>query len=402
MRFTFRLSIRDTLILTIGGLTLLIVSSALYDTLNSGKNLERIRTLKTATLLSDRLFDANEKLAVERDISLSILYAPSEEIIDDLRPRLESSRKGADDALRLTLQELQIYDLPGLAILSRNSEAQIITIQKLRRKIDRAIILPAGERKRELSEQCFDEITKLIFQTQDIWSEFAKYFIDIDPTMTRHIRFKQFLGVIMEYSGRSRALIGRLIVENVPPTPRDQANLLRWQGATELSWDMASTMAVNGGLYNAVKPYFKDAKSHYYTVYDMVRDSFYIPGAIPEGTYPISVEMWLDLATQASDSLYSLNEASLKETKLFMETLEDTALRAITLKVLLLLSALFLCFFSFRVINRRVVAPITNMVDTLVVAIEGKNPLLKPSSASQQNEIDELTSMLHRFQQDME
>ena len=43
------------------------------------------------------------------------------------------------------------------------------------------------------------------------------------------MRFKYFLWVALEYTGRERSMIGRLIVEDAAPKPHEQALLLRWQ-----------------------------------------------------------------------------------------------------------------------------------------------------------------------------
>jgi hypothetical protein len=398
-------SIYDILLLTIGSLTLLIVLLSSEDTYESWVRLGKIQSLRTAMTLSDNLFDSTSKLAVERDITLSILYAPNENILNNLRPRLEESRQGSDDSLKRTLIELQKYNFPELASLSADSEAQIATIQKLRRQVDRAIILPAGERKRELAENSFTDITALIQQTRDIWIKFIKYFINIDPVVTYDMWLKHVLSSVMEYSGRSRALIGRLIVENVSPTSNDQADLIRWQGSSDLAWELAANIIAQGGMYkdHTIEPYFKDAKSHYLTVYDMVHDSFYILGPKPlKASYPISAEFWLDMAGQTTDSLYALHEAALKETQNYVVTLEAGAKKEITVDIASLVFAICLCLYSFLVINRRVVAPINSMVGTLLAITQNRDTSFKSLSPSQQAKIDKLTQMLQDFKKNLE
>ena len=73
--------------------------------------------------------------------------------------------------------------------------------------------------------------------------EFIRHFSDIDPAVTLQLRFKHFLGVIIEYTGRERALIGRLIVEKSSPTPEQQADLLKWHGAVEMGWGRERPLA---------------------------------------------------------------------------------------------------------------------------------------------------------------
>lgn len=396
------LSIRDILLLTVGILTLLIASMASNAMYKEWHKLQDIRSLKEAAILSDQLFDAGEKLSVERDVAYSMLHAPNSEIITLLRPRLLSSRKEADYVLGLALRSLKSYDLPELPIQLKKTETQFDNLHKLRQKIDDAISLPMEKRDIALSQHWFVDATSMILQTQDLWMGFIKNYTNIDPSAILHMRFKYFLGIIMEYSGRERSLIGRLIVDNADPTSSEQAELLKWQSVVDFGWSISDMFASQGRLYPAITPYFKDAKSHYYTIYDMVHGMFYVPGSHHVGQYPISVDFWLDLATQATDSLYALKDAVLKETQSYIDSLEAQTIRTIEINSILLLLALFLCFYSFRVIIGRVIFPINYMIKALINATEGKATSFIPPSIGQRDEIGKLAGVLQAFQKNME
>jgi len=400
--FRRELSIRDILLLTVGMLTLLIAVLVASETLKDWHRLQDIRSLKNATILSDQLFEAGEKLSVERDIAYSMLHAPSNDMINTLRPGLSSSRKEADYALNLALLSLKYYDLPGLSTQLEKTEKQINSLHALRVEIDEAIALPLEKRNHDLLERWFTNATATITQTQMLWMGFIKNFSNIDSAATLHMRFKHILGIIMEYSGRERSLIGRLIVDNAAPTAPELAQLQQWQGTVDLGWKISDTLADQGGLYPDVAPYFQDAKSHYFTIYDMIRGVFYAPDRHGGTTYPISVDFWLEMATQTTDSLYALKDAALNETHNHITSLEKKALRSIGINSTLLLLALFLCLFCFRIIIRRVIFPVNYMIQALIDATEGKPLSFIPPSASQRDEIGRLTHVLYVFQQKME
>jgi len=396
------LSIRNILLTTIGALTLLVTVIITQDIYVQWQKLTRIEALKQATLLSDQLFNADEKLSVERDIAFSMLHASDKEILDNLRPRLESSRQEVDQTLQSTLRALEQYNFPEFTDPLQKSESQFAALQGLRQRIDTDIALPMANRDAALSQLWFKDATALIRQTQDVWMTFIKHYTDVDPYVVLHMQFKYFLGIIMEYSGRERSLIGRLIAENIDPTVQEQVQLLQWQSAVELGWRTSETLAAQGGLSPAIDPYIKDARSHYFTVYDMVRDIFYVPGAKHGASYPISVEFWLDLASQTTDSLYALKDATLKQTQNYVETLETQARQSIIYHLILLFLALSLCLYSFRVVLYRVVRPIKAIVEALLNATEGKAVAIEPPTYSRQDEIGKLAHVLHVFQQNIE
>src|SRR4051812_41956345 len=96
-------SLRGILFLITGTLTLIIALLAAKDVYSNWQRLTDIRALREATISSDQLFDALEKLSVERDIALSMMQALDTDTIEDLRPRLMESRLAADGALRASM-----------------------------------------------------------------------------------------------------------------------------------------------------------------------------------------------------------------------------------------------------------------------------------------------------------
>jgi len=391
------LSIRDILLLTIGTLALIITFLVAQQVYVNWQRLAQIQSLKNAVVMSDQLFDATEKLSEERDIAYTILHASDQETIDSLRARLEASGRVADAAFVATMSALNAYDFPEIIQLRGNMEKQLSGIQALRQQILQAVAMPMARRNSKLSNQWFAESTGLIVQTQDIWVEFTRHFINIDPIVTQHLRYKHFLRVISDYTGRERAIIGRLIVENADPTPDEFAQLLRGQGIIDLSWKFMDILANQSGLYPAITPYYKDARSHYQTLYDMVRDIFYVSGGRRNTSSPIGVDLWFELSAQAKESFDALKEVSLKEIRNHVEMLEMQAERSILIHIVLLLVALMLCAYSFRVIIHRVIHPINTMVEALVNATQGKTSAMPPL-ASRDDEIGKLAYVLRTFQ----
>lgn len=394
------LSIRNILLLAVGTLTLIITLMAGYEAITDWQQIKKIQSLREATILSDRLFDATEKFSVERDVAFIMLHATDSDIIRNLRIRIKETRNISDEAFTIILHSFTRYEFSELVKLKEKIKLRLENIRELRSLIDVAMEQPTAERK-ELADNWYGEATALTQETEELWLQFIGHFSDINPVVTQHLRFKNFLRIISNYTGRQRSIIGRLLVENADPTIKESSELLRGQGAIELSWKMSGQFADQSGLMPSIASYYTDARSHYLTMTDMMRDIFYVPGAQHGVSYPIDINLWFELSDQYAESLDTLKDVAFKETQSYVVMLEMRTWRAISLHALLLLGALGLCGYSCWLIARRVIMPINNMVGALVSAMEGK-PVALISPINRNDEIGKLAQVLHVFQKNME
>jgi len=398
-----RFSIRDILMLTISALTLTITLLAVKQVYVNWQQLARIQSLRQGMVISDRLFDTTEKLSEERDIAYTMMHTRDPDMLKDLHVRLEESGHTADNAFNGVIEILQRYDFPELVKLRSEMAVQMANIQNLRGQIEKATqAAMAGQDNHTMSDKWFEESTALIVQTQDLWVDFSKHFIDINPIVTQHLRYKHFLRIISDYTGRERALIGRLIVENADPSQEEYAQLLRGQGIIELGWKFMAVLGKQSGLFQTLAPYYTDARSHYSTLYGMMQDSFYVPGGLHGATYPIGINLWLELSSQSKESFAALKEASLLEMRHYVMTLAKQVQWAIAMHSILLFATLCLCFYSYRVIGLRVISPINTMVTALLDATQGKSVKVLPPNINMNDEIGKLAHVLYAFQENLE
>jgi PAS domain S-box-containing protein len=390
------LSIRGMLLLTVGGLTAVIALFAAYDVYENAQRLVRIDSLRDASAIGDELFDAIDKLSVERDVALSMLRARDQEEIVDLKDRLAEARKAADTALDATLQGLDHYTFVELVDLRARALQRLGAIKAMRGQIDRDARVAKELRDANLPDRWGGEVSALMADTEGLWVAFLKHFTDIDPIVTQHLRFKHLLREVIDYSGRERSLIGQLIVENVGPTPAQVAQLLRGQGVIDLSWQMTRVIGDQSGLYKALAAPYSDAKSHYDTMHEMIQDMFYVPGDRHDQPYPISVALWFELSTEASDSLVTLRDATIRETREYTDGLIFGAQSAIAFWSAVLVSTLALCAYSFWIIIGRVINPINRIIEALVAATRGETVEFD-GAEGRHDEIGKLADVLHSF-----
>jgi PAS domain S-box-containing protein len=388
-------SLRGLLLFAIGALTLIIALLAAKVTYENWARLQKLTGLKDAVLLSDQMFDATEKFAVERDVALSMLQGPDQQAIEKLRPRLIDSRRDVDSAFRRATQALTRYDFEGLAPLRANVEGRLRDIHALRVLIDQDIAVPKGQRDPKLAQRWNDETSSFLLKTHELWNGFIKHFTDIDPVVTQHLRLKNFLRKLIDYTSAERSLIGQLIAQNRTPTAGEVAQLLRGRGATELSWQFSRLLADQSGVYPAIAAEYSDALSHQNTLQEMIQDTFYQPGVGAPAPLPISADLWFELSAQASDSLYALRDATTRATSKYAQGMIDESERAISIQTVAIALALALCAFSFWLVIARVIRPINAIITDLVRATRGEVVTIAPSQRT--DEIGQLSDVLRAF-----
>ncbi len=394
------LSIHNVLRLTVSSLVVLVVLLAGRELFTQWRHLSKVESLGTATVLSDRLFDATERLSVERDVAVTLLYAPDEKTRRSLKQRLEESRAFTNEAMEAVALIPQTNAATELEEIRRQIGARLPEIDVLRSWIDQAAERPQEKGDTELAQQWYDEISVLIAQTQQLWTGFVGHYTGINPVVTQHLRFKHLLRIISDYEGRERVTIGRLLVKNAAPGPEERIELLQGQGVIETCWKISKLLGEQSGLLPAIGSHYDDAHSHYMTLRDMMQGFYGSPGQ--ENPYPLSAELWLELSDQAHESLDILRGESRKETQRYIESLQEKARRAIALHAAFLLLTLALSAWSFRVITRRVMQPINTMVQALLDTRAGKAVQLAPITAGRNDEIGKLAQVLSSFQESRE
>lgn len=394
------LSIRQLLLVMTAGLTLMIMLLAALDLYANAQRLGRSYQLRDAVAVSDQLFDASEAVSVERDLALAMLHAPDAETAATLQPQLATSRAQADRTIVQAFSALDRLSSSNLTVLRRRLEARRDTIIVLRPQVDRALSVAVRRRNPALAQRWERATTDFMADAEALWVTFIGPFTSIDAVATQHLRYRHMLRTITDYTGRERSIIAQVLSENANPTVEQTSNLLRDEGVLELAWRTSRLLAEQSGLYPQVAAAYSDAESHYATLHDMTGDMFYVPGA-RNVSYPISADLYFELASQASESLTALNQVSRAATRSYLDQMIGATERSILTQVLISLAALLLCAASFWLVFARAIRPIDRIVDALTRATRGEDVDFAPVRR-RGDEINKLTDVLQAFQDNVE
>lgn len=391
-------SMRYILLAITAGLTLMIALLAGQALWANFTRLRSSESLRGAIVISDQLFDATGKISIERDLALSMLQSSDAETVSALRRALDESRRDADRSVAAALAALDESANPELSDLRRRLERRYGEIRALRPLVDHAFTISPNTRNPTLPARWEETSTALMSDVEQLWVAYTRPFTNVDPVITQHLRYRHLLRAITDYTGRERSIIGQVLSEGVYPSPQQTAELLRAQGILEQDWALTRLIAEQSGLFPAIAAEFVDAESHYATVHDMTREMFYVPGrGLGRAHYPIAVDFWFELSSQASETLAVLRDASRRATQSYLDASIASTERAILIQLLISLAALALCAASFWVIAAHVIGPIGRIVDALTRATKGES--VDFALGRQRNdEIGKLANVLDAYQ----
>ncbi len=396
----FHFPIRTTLFFIISVLNILITVQVGYTLYKSWLSHENAIVLQDVTRNVNLLLRVEKFLSVERGLSMSVVYAP-QGVVESLRSSLKDTRRDVDSMLEEAFDFLQenMNEHPGIETILQDVMAQHIKLQEARIDIDRELQKGLDERDKAISNAFFNISTEMIVVTYNLIDAYSSPYMASNPAVVRQMRFSYNVWSITEYVGREYAILGQLIVEKKPMTPEIQEQLFFWRGRIQYDWQLIHSAVLNSSWSSQVRPVLEEAKTHYFMAFEQIKGIFTIPESdTAEVIYPISVEMWLELASQAVDSMYEMNDAALDVSHSYVASLKAQAQTGIAVSLAMFLFALFISYYSWRVITLRVIQPINSMVDTLYKATHGQ-PYNPPKIVNYDDEVGKLAVVLNVFQE---
>ena len=396
-------SIRATLFSIIGFLNLFIAAIVLINLYNAFGERRIAKALDENLIITSALYNAEKSLSSERGNAVAVLYAPpmaSGVLMEDILRSRKTANAYLDKALE-TLSSDQRPDLKEPVLAVRKSYGQL---QKLRRDLDTALMLHTASMlnrsKDELSlpDQIFMADTDLIMKIDDLIEIYSRPYTLLNASAARQMRFTHLVWGVTEYAGREYALIGKYIAENKPLSKEDEESLQSWRGRIQYGWELTRSATANNVWGDRMIPSMNKAEDRYFQTFRKLKDVFYFnPKKRGREIYPINIESWLEVASQAVETLHALNDNALQVNRDYVDQINRDALRSITLSFALLIMLSLISFYSWRMINRRVVGPVVFMSDALDKATRGEKLIISQYKPGD-DEIGKLMKALDVFQ----
>jgi signal transduction histidine kinase/CheY-like chemotaxis protein len=392
----FRFSIRTLLLVVIGILNVLIAAPLGYMAYKSLINYNKSERVQEVASTIGHLYAAKKHISLERASSYSILSVPSASY-EALKENLTTSRQTGDNAFEKAFERLAQDPSPTYAQSLKKVKESRGSLEMLRRKLDAAMMQSAPRKNAELSNQLFEATTQVVADVNQLIEDCTRPTAPYNPVLTRQLRLMRMVWEISEYAGQEYAILGHLIAESKYPDSKEYESLTFLRHRIDYGMDLAHIAAANSDDKD-ILPYMEEAETHYLVTFSQVEELFQEPAHRRPGvTYPIRVEMWLEMASQAVDSLHGMAGAIVDFHNRRASGFKNDARESIIFTVLLFLSALALSFYTWWLITNRVIKPVNSMIDALHRETRRVLPDLPPTQA--QDEIAKLAEVLDVFQE---
>jgi signal transduction histidine kinase/CheY-like chemotaxis protein len=380
-------SLRTLLLLVIGILNILIAGPLGFLTYQAILNYQNSRQIQHVAEGLERLYTVKKYLSLERAAAFSLLYVPGPSF-DALKEQFQDSRIKGQAAYEKALKFVEDgtdSSLPALGDV-RKSYADL---QMLRTEMITLSVRPQAAPATTLPERYLSKTTAMIDDINHLIEAYSRPVTFLNAEVTRQMRLTRLIWEISEYAGKEYAILGRLIAQNRFPDSRTREELGILRGRIQYGLELAHGAVESSAWKDKLLPPLEEAETHYIMIFEQIKDIFSGPPGVPGTTlYPVTVEMWLQLASEAVGSMYGMTDAVLEVNALNVNEVAKAAQNSIYLNILLFLCSLALSVYTWRVINHRVIRPVNSMVEALY-----KETKLSPISLQGGNHLDEVAKL---------
>ncbi len=399
------LSIRITLLIALATLNAIIAVTLGADVYRAAVNYSGTQKLQKASDFSNALFIAEKHLAEERSWSLAALF-----LKDDVsRASLEARRVSVDEEISTALNVLASDERAQLALLVQKISSDRESLQEMRENLDRILNDKDIKKDKVAQKEALEEesrvaggivstTTDLINNIQILIEEYQRPLLKINPSVALQMRFSHVVSEVTEYASREYTVLGQLIAGKSYPSDATREQLALWRGRINYGWDLIHSAVLNNALTAEAKPSMDEAETHYFSMLDHIKDIFSVDPKKKTPDYPITMERWLALTSDAVNSLYAMNEATLHIGENYMAQVKREAQWKIFFSLLLFICAMGVSLYFWRQIALRVVRPVDNMARMLYSATEGVYEDI-PKLSHYPEEIAKLALVLNAMQE---
>ncbi len=395
------LSIRSTLLIVLAILNLIIAVVLGVGMYRAIANYVGTAHLQKATEFVNELYVAEKHLAQERSWSVAAFYLRDEKAGASLITSREAVDKDLDDAVAL----LSGKDKANVALSLEKIVSDRAKLQEVRAQLDAILAKDTKKARRDAAEdtKAADRIvaatTNLINNIHILIDEYSRPLMGINVAIARQMRFSTVVFEITEYASREYTLLGQLIAENRYPDDETREQLALWRGRINYGWDIIHAYILSNTWAASANESMDTAESNYFETFDHIKQIFNKNGDKRGPEYPLTLEMWLAIASQAVDSLYDMNEAVLTMGNDYKAEIKRDALWEIIVSLLLFICTMGVSLYLWRQIILRVVRPVDSMVSMLYRATEGEYATDLPKFSHYPEEIKKLAKVLGVLQE---
>lgn len=384
----YHFSIRTLLLIIISILNLLIAVPLGIMAYKSYINYNNAKDVRHITDTLQYLYTTKKYLALERASSVALLYVEPDAFAS-LKNEINAAREQSEKAFNTALEFINSRADIAIPLSLQTVQKSFDDLNDFRLKLDTGSYLIKNNNPTAFSEQYFNTIVNLNTNLDSLINEYSKDIGLLDAGMARLARQTGLIWGLSEYASQEYAILGRLIAQNKFPDVPTQDKLINLRGRINYGFEIVENSISASRWKEDIGPQLDEAKTHYLMVFEQIKNEFYYAsGESNEPIYPVTVEMWLQLASDAVNSLNDMTDKALGVNAQYVKEIQESAKRSINIIVLLLICALALSFYTWWLITTRVVKPVNAMVEALY-----KETKINALTITENDRLDEITKL---------
>jgi methyl-accepting chemotaxis protein len=347
-----------------GAMGLLLVILASAKTYAEWQTYRAVSHAAETNTAGDALLVAIERLTLERGLTNSALGAET------------IATPAAGDAIRARRNEMRSAMATAWPVLTkldpvaangvRQAESALAAIDALRERADQAIQRPRAERDGAVHQQWYATMTRGIEALTAVWQASSQGLSALDPRIPALNDVKSLAGLMREYAGRERALLGL----GKPIEPEKRLDVADWRGRLALTWEQIAGVFPPNAV-PAIDTAMATVRERFFEKYVPVRDRVYqnLIAAKPPG---VTGKEWADISNPALDAIVGIRDAAMASGAAHLQARSASAQLALMVNLALVAVALILTCTVHVVSRRRVSKPLTQIVGALAQINQGQ------------------------------
>jgi methyl-accepting chemotaxis protein len=388
-----RLSANVILKSVIATLSAAVVVMLAISAWSSWNRLVAVNRIAAVADASGHMFTALHNLRVDRSASFRDLQADKQ--FTSVAPVLAAAREGEMPALKAAVVALGAVDFAERQQVVSELEQSIKRLTALHEESAAALLKPKAQRRPALAQEIYNETNGLLETLDKLSARLSRLVKLEDAFIDQLMELKQLAWLSRNAAGDASLLISnKLGGQGFPPDVTIKYNT----AVTKLETAWASLMDVAGGLPLPAR--FTDAvekAKQGFLAPDYVNLRMNTLKALIAGE-PVNIEVndWSRMSVAKLASLLGVAEAALDVAKEHAATQRASAIRMLSLELVLLVGALVVAIGMMMLVSRRVIGPLHRIQEAMLKLAGGDFGVVVPG-LERKDEIGAMANAVERF-----
>jgi len=356
-------SLRFLLLSIVGCLTIILLLSTGYQSLQLWHEYSGARTLDTANAANNRLIAGTYQLLLERLVTNNALQA-SDPVANDARMQIDVRRKAAEEAFAASMPTIAALHFPNKENLLQAVDRAHRHATELRDQADRALSTSKDKRPQEVLTGYVSAMTDLVNASLKLWGAAQQEASKGNALLMQYAMMKRLGWKLREVSGLERAIIASAISSGKQIAPDDLRRIVEDRAQVSEAWTLVQELVQGDAAHPLIREALVQAKDRYFGGFEPLADKM---RTVSEqgGSYPMSAQVWVDTTNPQIDALLEIMYAAGKASEELTAELKTDSLRSLVIVLCCVLIGLGISGASFFVVTRRVASPLARISDVV-------------------------------------